>query len=160
MTLKLTNNGLSVYGIREDGANVSYSVEAEEYKQWLAEGNTPEPEFTEAELLDMAKEVKRNQIRAEFDVVSNMPVTVNSVSYVGGFESAIKLDAAKRIGEQAGAIEVVFFDINNAPHVLSLADATAVVLSVGADYQTKFGTKQSRMVAVENATTIQEVEAV
>lgn len=50
MTLKLCNNGLSVIGTREDGATVSYSIEAEEYKQWLSEGNTPEPEFTKAEL--------------------------------------------------------------------------------------------------------------
>ena len=50
MKLKLCNNGLSVFGINEQGQNVSYSIEAEEYKQWLAEGNTPEPEFTEEEL--------------------------------------------------------------------------------------------------------------
>jgi len=132
----------------------------EEYKQWLSEGNIPEPQYAEKELLDKAKEDKRNQIRAEFEVVSNLPVNVNGVDYVGGFESAIKLDAAKRMVEQAGATEVVFFDISNDPHVLSPADATTVVLSVGADYQIKFGIKQARMVAVENATTIQEVEVV
>lgn len=58
MTLKLTNNGLSVYGIREDGANVSYSVEAEEYKQWLLEGGIPEPEFTEEELAQQLEAAK------------------------------------------------------------------------------------------------------
>jgi len=115
---------------------------------------------TEAELLANAKQAKQSQIRDEFEVASNLPVEVNGVSYVGGFESAIKLDAAKRMAEQAGVIEVVFFDINNDPNVLSLTDATAVVLSVGADYQTKFATKQARMVAVSNATTIEEVEVV
>lgn len=51
MILKLFNNGLSVVGTREDGATVSYSIEAEEYKQWLVDGGIPEPEFTEVELL-------------------------------------------------------------------------------------------------------------
>jgi len=56
MKLKLCNNGLCVYGTREDGATVSYSIEAEEYKQWLSEGNTPEPEFTQAELAQQVKD--------------------------------------------------------------------------------------------------------
>ena len=47
---KLCNNGLSVVGRIEDGVTVSCLIEAEEYKQWLSEGNTPEPEFTEEEL--------------------------------------------------------------------------------------------------------------
>lgn len=157
---KLNNNAVTRL---VDGACIPFAdgnIDYEEYKVWLSEGNTPEPAFTEAELLGKVKEAKRNKIRAEFEVASNLPVEVNGVSYVGGFESAIKLDAAKRMAEQAGSAEVVFFDINNDPHVLSLADATVVVLSVGADYQTKFATKQAKMVAVEMATTIQEVEEV
>lgn len=50
MKLKLCNNGLSVAGINTQGFNVSYSIEAEEYKQWISEGNIPEPEFTDAEI--------------------------------------------------------------------------------------------------------------
>lgn len=50
MIFKLCNDGKSVVGIREDGVSVSYLIEAEEYQQWLAQGNVPEPEFTEAEL--------------------------------------------------------------------------------------------------------------
>lgn len=51
MIFKLSNNGKSVVGIREDGVSVSYLIEAEEYQQWLAQGNVPEPEFTEEEEL-------------------------------------------------------------------------------------------------------------
>lgn len=50
MKLKLCNNGLSVCGTNGQGFFVSYSIESIEYKQWLEEGNTPEPEFTDEEL--------------------------------------------------------------------------------------------------------------
>ena len=50
MILKLCNNGQSVFGEGEDGVFVSYSINAEEYKQWHSEGNEPESEFTEEEL--------------------------------------------------------------------------------------------------------------
>lgn len=58
MKLKLRNNGLSVCGTNEQGFFVSYSIEAEEYKQWLLEGNTPEPEFTDEELLSRELQFK------------------------------------------------------------------------------------------------------
>lgn len=160
MTLKLTNNGLSVYGTKKDGTYVSFLVEADEYKQWLLDGNTPEPEFTEQELLANAKESKKTQIRNEFNASQELSVTVNGVDYSGGFDSAIKLDAAKRLVEVLGAIEVTFYDVRNVGNVLSLAEAQYVVATIAMDYQTKFGIKQVRMVAVENATTIQEVEVV
>ena len=62
MILKLCNNGRSVYGVREDGYTVSYSVDAEEYKQWLAEGNIPEPEFTTEELEAQATIINKQKI--------------------------------------------------------------------------------------------------
>ncbi len=73
MKLKLCNNGLSVAGINEDGMHISYSIEADEYKQWLSEGNIPEPEFTEEELT--ARELNEkistaNQYLAQTDWVN------------------------------------------------------------------------------------------
>lgn len=52
MKLKLCNDGTSVVGTNDAGQLVSYLIEAEEYKQWLSEGNTPEPEFTDEEILE------------------------------------------------------------------------------------------------------------
>lgn len=146
-----------------DGASIPLADgnrDYEEYKQWLSEGNIPEPEFTDAELLANAKEAKRNKIRQAFNTESEAPVLVGTVSYHGGFDSATKLDGAKRMVEIAGGTEVTFFDVDNLPHVLTLAEATTVILTIGADYQTKFATKQAKMVQVENATTILEVENV
>lgn len=67
MKLKLCNNGLSVHGINEQGFNVSYSIAAKEYKQWLEEGNTPESEFTEEELEAQLQEQLNAEARAKLD---------------------------------------------------------------------------------------------
>ena len=39
-----------------DGACIPFAdsnIDYEEYKQWIAEGNTPEPEFTKEELIQI-----------------------------------------------------------------------------------------------------------
>ena len=64
MKLKLCNNGLSVVGQNENGMYVSYSIEAEEYKQWLSEGNIPEPEFTDEELVAIEIANKKQEAKA------------------------------------------------------------------------------------------------
>lgn len=139
---------------------INSNIEYELIKQWLAEGNAPEPEFTESELLANAKELKRNQIRNDFLAESEAPVLVGTVTYHGGFDSAIKLDAVRRLAESIGATEVTFYDVDNTGHILSLVDAQNVITVLGAKYQNDFSVKQARMVAVENALDISQVEVV
>jgi len=47
---KLTNGNTVIDLSYGDGKSRFVPIEHEEYKQWLLEGNTPEPEFTDAEL--------------------------------------------------------------------------------------------------------------
>jgi hypothetical protein len=47
---KLTSNKDYVQDLSFTDGNRTISIELEEYKQWLSEGNTPEPEFTEEEI--------------------------------------------------------------------------------------------------------------
>ena len=146
-----------------DGASIPLAngnKDYEEYKQWLSEGGIPEPELTDVELLAQAKETKRTQIRNTFNTQVELPVLVGTVSYHGGFDSAIKLDGAKRMVEALGGTTVTFYDVDNLPHILTLVEAQTVITAIGADYQTKFATKQAKMVQVENAITIEEVNNV
>lgn len=49
-----------------DGACIPFADgnrDYEEYKQWIAEGNTPEPEFTEAELAEQTKQVRISELK-------------------------------------------------------------------------------------------------
>ena len=51
LTYKLASNGV----IRSDGASIPNSEgnrDWKEYQSWLADGNTPEPQYTEQEIID------------------------------------------------------------------------------------------------------------
>lgn len=107
-----------------------------------------------------AIKAKQADIRAAFNAVKNAPVTVNAVAYNGGYDSGIKIDAAKRMAQMAGLAEVTIFDLANTPQVLSIADAEALILTIGANYQTKFAKKQALLVQAEAATTEAELNAI
>jgi len=83
-TVKLTSNGYLVDGsmsVPNDTGNRHY----QEVQDWIALGNTPDPEFTQAELaqqaLVQAKETKINQ-------VANITVTTTSGKTFDGDEIA------------------------------------------------------------------------
>lgn len=110
--------------------------------------------------LDQARTEKKSQIRAAFEIDSNSPVNVGGLLFQGGFDSAIKLDAARRLAEAAGAIVVTFYDASNAGHVLSLSAAQNIILTVAGAYQSTFGRKQTAMVDVESSATLEQVNAI
>jgi len=103
-----------------------------------------------APTLDQMKAVKKSEIRTAFQAAAELPVTDSSgVTWNGGYDSAVKLDAAKRMAQLAGQTTVDFYDVNNTAHTLTLAAADTVILTVGADYQIKFAQKQALMAHVD-----------
>jgi len=114
--------------------------------------------------LDQIKDAYKTLFRGIYDILSNGNVVVGSgltaVTYQGGFDSAIKLDAAKRLSEVAGLTSVTFFDIYNKPHTLAIPDATTVILSVATAFQSSISRKQTAMVAVDQAVDAAGISAV
>ena len=53
--------------------------------------------------------------------------------------------------ELAGKTEVTFYDTKNVGHVLSIADANAVIIQLGQQIQTLFAKKQGMMVSAGKA---------
>lgn len=111
------------------------------------------PEFSEAQ------EAKRLEIRAAY-AATGSAVVANGVTWDGGFDSAIKLDAAKRLAEAAGASDVTFFDAANTPHVLDFATAQSVIIAVASDFQVALATKQALMRAINDAQTDSDLNLV
>jgi hypothetical protein len=61
---KLMPNGV----MRSDGAcipSTSANRDWREYQRWLAEGNTPDPEYTEQELIDKAQSEEITQLKQD-----------------------------------------------------------------------------------------------
>lgn len=138
----------------------------EEREDMLADGISEyippaKPQPTVEQQLERAKEAKKCSIREGLALHLERPIVDgNGVGWNGGFESAIKLDAAKRLAEESGLTEVIFFDVHNQPYTLPILDATAVVTLVAGDYQSAFGIKQASLVAIDNAVTLEEIELV
>jgi hypothetical protein len=110
--------------------------------------------------LDEARDVQSERIRVRYEAACEAPVIALGATWNGGFDSAIKLDAAMRLSQAAGAHEVTFFDLANAGHVLDFNDALTIVVAVAADFQLKLARKQNLMAAIAGAATVEDVLAV
>lgn len=110
--------------------------------------------------MEDAAQTKRSEIRAAFAAVATAKVTALGVTWQGGFESAIKLDAARRLAEAAGAVTVDFYDADDVAHTLGMADATAVAIAVGAAYQSAFAKKKAAFRAIAAATSQADLDAI
>ena len=112
-------------------------------KPRLDAGETIAPWKTEEELLEEARTAKIAEINAAFQGAEELPVSVGSHSYKGGFQSGLALDAQRRMlveyaaaNPLAGISTADFFDIHGATVTLPLnsktkLDALDVCLAVG-----------------------------
>ena len=110
--------------------------------------------------LAYAKKDRKKELRFWLADVDEQVVTVNGVDFHAGYDSGMRLDAARRLAELAGLTEVTFTDTSNSPHTYSLADAAYIVLMVASDYQTKFQQKQAWAIEIDEATTIAELPVI
>jgi len=108
-----------------------------------------------------AQNKKRVEIRTAFNNASTSNVTDNNgVDWDGGFESAIKLDAAKRLAETAQQTTVTLYDNSNTPHNLSIADTTGVVLLVANAYQIELAKRNDLYSQIDAASTQSELDLI
>jgi len=111
---------------------------------------TPTPP-TDEEQLAKNKTAKKNAIESDFLVESEKPVVVGAVTWNGGYSSTTKLDSGKRLAELNSDANVTLYDSSDAPQVLTIVEADAVIIALGGSYQTLFATKQGLMVDIDNA---------
>lgn len=117
-------------------------------------------ELKEQKDLQNSKDEKYIEVKKDFTTQESENILIDSVEYQGGYDSAIKLDSAKRLSESAGLEVVTFYDAQNNPHELLLSDANNIVISVAGKYQKDFGKYQNLKVSIKNAETIEQVELI
>ena len=117
-------------------------------------------ELKEQKDLENSKTEKYIEIKKDFTTQESESILIDGVQYQGGYDSAIKLDSAKRLSESAGAVGVVFYDAQNNPHELLLKDANDIVVAIAGKYQKDFGKYQALKVAIKYAETIEQVELI
>lgn len=110
--------------------------------------------------LDNVKAEKLNEIRTAYEADATLPVEALGFTWDGGFDSAIKLDAAKRLSEAAGAPGVRFYDTSNVGHDLSFSDALTVCIEVAVAFQNSLAKKQTLFAQVNEATSKTQVAAI
>ena len=110
--------------------------------------------------LQNAKDERSNEIKKSFAEEEKQNILIDGVDYQGGYDSAIKLDSAKRLSESAGFETVTFYDADNIGHDLSIDDANLIVIRVAGKYQDDFKKYQSLKVEIKNAKTKEEIEAI
>jgi len=109
--------------------------------------------------IEQVRDLKKEELTNAFNEESTKPVEVNSIMYNGGFDSAIKLDAAKRLNETAGLTVVTFYDIDNKPNLLSIGDATVVIMTIGNKFQTDLAYYQDLKVQLAGKKLVNTIEA-
>ena len=114
----------------------------------------------ESKDLELIRNEKTIDIKNKFTEQEKENVLIDDVLYQGGYDSAIKLDSAKRLSESAGFETVTFYDADNIGHDLSIDDANLIVIRVAGKYQDDFKKYQSLKVEIKNAKTKEEIEAI
>jgi len=109
--------------------------------------------------LETARNDKKDEITDAFNIESINTLEVNGIIYNGGFDSAIKLDAAKRLNETAGLTEVTFYDIDNKPNSLSIGGATVVIMTIANKFQTDLAKYQDLKVQLAGKKLVSTIEA-
>ena len=115
---------------------------------------------TDAELLEQAKASKLIQIEDDFNLAESIPITYNLIDFYGGAESAESINYYVTLNRLKGVATHSIWDITGTEHNLDDVEASELLILVGNQASTNKFTKKNRKVAVTNATTVLEVDAI
>jgi len=128
---------------KETGANIPFAEgnrHFKEYMEWCAEGNSPEPEFSEAELAAKAKDDAIAEIIAEYKANVQKPVTCVTSSgdtFVmdAKADSPVKMRDGIEFAELSGQTTMDIVDYDNRIHQsVPLASCREIMLQQAQAY--------------------------
>jgi hypothetical protein len=162
ISVKIQKNGWLLNG-NISVPNAPGNIEREAILAWIAEGNIPEPEFTDAELLAQAKISKLAEVTKTYN---------DSISaLVGGTD---KFELASWTKQEAEARAYVADNTVATPLLSGLVTARGLgetvaqlanlIIDKANAYETAYanilGTYQAKQKAIDTATTVEEIQAI
>ena len=87
-------------------------------------------------------------------------MTINNITWAGGYEEAQRKDAGRRLAVEVGKPTFDFYDKSHVKHSLNKAQADQVVQGLALAYETLFEQYQDLLRAAEAATQESELPAV
>lgn len=112
---------------------------------------------SEEEILNIAKEDAIKHLK--YGNTANDPVDVNGVIFNGGNNSANVIMAAVELSIELSETELQLWDIDNKLHTFTVAEAKNVSVQIAVAYRTAMINKQALETAVNEASTIEEVNS-
>lgn len=85
-------------------------------------------------------------------------ITVEDITYNGGYDSAQRLDTKRRFVESLGGDEVSYLDINNKPITLTMAQAQRVCTAIYQASEDEFYDYKAKQKEIEECTTLSQLE--
>jgi len=131
-----------------------------EYLAWVGKGNAPAPRFTDLELLDRARDAKRQEVFAEFDRDSREPIPAAGTLFPGGEETMMELDREIRFARLLEKEECEVADVDGIERVLPLAEAEELLKTMVAGRKAMVKEKRARLFDLKRAATLEEVEKI
>jgi len=116
--------------------------------------------LTAGEIVSAYKIKKEKEMNRAYKDAEAAPIVFNAVSYYGGRNSAASIKESLDITELAGLTDVDVYDINDAPQVLSIADAKALILAIANTAKTNLFKFNAKVNAIKAATTEAELDGV
>ena len=102
----------------------------EDVKQWLAQGNIPDPEFTQEQLDEIEFNNQLEELKREMDNKTNTPLecVVNGNTYFmdAKDDSAMRFKHGIELAQMNGESVIGLVDFYNEVHVVSLEDAMEI----------------------------------
>ena len=148
-----------------DGMSVPLDKGNRHYKdiqEWIAQGNTPEPAYTEQERFEYLKNKKVEEIKSSFNQAVNAGYACsNGITMNSNIDDIDKLQKGYDLAIKNGLSTMDIRDYNNATHTgIALSDVDTMLLELGNNYAALLKHKWDLVDSVNAATTQADLDAI
>lgn len=142
----LVNNSTTV---PKDTSNSDYQT----VQDWIAEGNTPDPEFTAAELLQNAKQDKIKEIQTAKEIDLYLNVSYNNKDFISSEKAVSNMTGAIILDQDS----YNWLDAYSNSVIMTVNDLKSLVGTIATQRSLVYNKEALKIKAVNDSQTIKEV---